>query len=86
METNDAVALLPAVYAATDCGYGASDLMSEYLGRRDEAMLYLLQVCPADTAGGHLNQNLTVGDFRHRYMFGRHAPRSAIHSRTHFPG
>src|SRR5207244_5006366 len=86
MKTDDAVTFLPTANPAANGGDSAGDLVSEYLWRSNEAMLYFFQICPADAAGGHPNQEFARGDCWNRNIPGRHAPRAAIHSRTHLLG
>ena len=86
MEADDAVVKIPIVYPVTDGGDSARNLMSEYLWRPDEAVLYLLHVRPTNAASGHANQNLTLTNFWNRNVLRRYVSRALINSRPHLPG
>jgi hypothetical protein len=84
VKTDGAVADFPAIHAAPHVHNRSGNLVSKNLGRGYEAVLYLFQVGPANTAGRHANQYLAVGNLRHGNVFRGHAARAEIHTRAHF--
>src|SRR5208282_914398 len=83
VETDGAVARLPAGDSAADVHHGSRHFVPKNLGRAHEAVMDFLDVRAAHAARCHPQQHLARADFRHRYVFHGHPARSEVDSRAH---
>src|ERR1700687_308443 len=82
VKAHDAISRFPLGDPASNLDHRSRDFVPENLWRLDKPMKNFLDVCPANPASGHANQNLATGNFGYGYLLHLDASLASINARV----